>query len=427
MVISPNDELVLLAERRSQSIIEIDTATRSIAGTIVLDHRPQDIAASPDATTLYVTNADTDLRGGTLSQVDLRSGVASRLFRPASPAAVAATAGGTLLFVVNAWSEEVVVVDARLNRSVARIPVASPTSVAVDSHDELVFVGTIAGNVAVIDRAAMAVRDSIPLGGPVLALAVAPDGNRLYVATWVDSFTSSVAVIDTPTMASVATIPVAEPIADLLMAPDGETLYAATFKFYLNDITGGVVVLDLEAKEIVTTIVTGGVSDLAISPDGQTVYASTVFYDLFEHRPDQVSIIDAGTRSIRDSVEIDEIAAIAIDPTGDALYAASRGRPGEIAIIDTSSLEISAAVQSGLSPSDIAVIGGPEDRLCAGDCDADGAVTVAELIRGVNVLLSGARIDSCPAIDADSDQHVTVADLVSAVQQAIYGCSGGGK
>lgn len=76
-----------------------------------------------------------------------------------------------------------------------------------------------------------------------------------------------------------------------------------------------------------------------------------------------------------------------------------------------------------MSPSDIAVIGEPVDRPCAGDCDADGTVTVAELVRGINLLLGGAGTDSCPAMDADSDRQVTIADLVRAVEQAMYGCS----
>lgn len=308
----------------------------------------------------------------------------------------------------------------------ATIPVESPSSVALDPDDQLAFVGTGGedpGSVAVIDRASMTVDDSIPLDKPVVALAIAPDGNRLYAATWIDYLTSSITVIDLATRSPVDTIPLDQPIAELLVAPDGRTLYAAAFKYFLNDLTGGVIAIDLEADTPPTMITTGGVSDMAITPDGRTVYASTSFYDLFVDNPSVLSVIDAEKRSIQDTVEVDDIGPIALDPTADVLIAASVGRPGEITIIDTSSLEISATVQNGLSPSDIAVIGEPTDRICAGDCNADGSVTIAELVRGVGVLLGGTEIDSCPAIDADFDQQVTVADLVHAVTQAMYGCS----
>ena len=58
---------------------------------------------------------------------------------------------------------------------------------------------------------------------------------------------------------------------------------------------------------------------------------------------------------------------------------------------------------------------------CLGDCDGDGAVTVAELIAGVNMVLNG-NPAGCPAMDGNGDGEVVIADLIRAVSYALDGC-----
>lgn len=59
---------------------------------------------------------------------------------------------------------------------------------------------------------------------------------------------------------------------------------------------------------------------------------------------------------------------------------------------------------------------------CAGDCDGDGQVTVAELIRGVRIALGEAPVSECDAMDGDGDGAVSVAELVRAVRAALEVC-----
>lgn len=59
---------------------------------------------------------------------------------------------------------------------------------------------------------------------------------------------------------------------------------------------------------------------------------------------------------------------------------------------------------------------------CAGDCDGDGAVSVAELVRGVNILLGSLRVSRCVALDFGHDGRVSVDELVKAVNGALKGC-----
>jgi hypothetical protein len=60
---------------------------------------------------------------------------------------------------------------------------------------------------------------------------------------------------------------------------------------------------------------------------------------------------------------------------------------------------------------------------CAGDCDADGAVTVDELITLVNIALGNQPLATCPSGDSDGDSEITVNEIVGAVIDALTGCA----
>jgi len=59
---------------------------------------------------------------------------------------------------------------------------------------------------------------------------------------------------------------------------------------------------------------------------------------------------------------------------------------------------------------------------CAGDCDGDDVVTIAELVRSVRAALDPDRIGDCWAADRNDDGTVTINELVAAVDRALSGC-----
>ncbi len=63
---------------------------------------------------------------------------------------------------------------------------------------------------------------------------------------------------------------------------------------------------------------------------------------------------------------------------------------------------------------------GPSD--CAGDCNADAAVTIDEVVLCVNMALGNAGEDACGACDVDGDGSVTVNEVIAAVAAALNGC-----
>lgn len=60
---------------------------------------------------------------------------------------------------------------------------------------------------------------------------------------------------------------------------------------------------------------------------------------------------------------------------------------------------------------------------CASDCDGSGDVTVAELVKAVNIALGSASINACAAADRNGDGSVSVNELIGAVNAALGGCT----
>ena len=65
---------------------------------------------------------------------------------------------------------------------------------------------------------------------------------------------------------------------------------------------------------------------------------------------------------------------------------------------------------------------GSATAACTGDCDGDGAVTVDEILVGVNIALGTAAPSACPNFDSNGDGSVTVDEILVAVNNALTGC-----
>jgi len=113
-------------------------------------------------------------------------------------------------------------------------------------------------------------------------------------------------------------------------------------------------------------------------------------------------------------------------------FAAPRTPAGLEAVEDGNAVQ-SADIDGDGIPDFVAVIadgermqvvltgeGGP---VCVGDCDGNGAVSVSELIRGVNIALELASLDICASFDVNGDGVVSVNELILAVNNALDGCA----
>ena len=76
----------------------------------------------------------------------------------------------------------------------------------------------------------------------------------------------------------------------------------------------------------------------------------------------------------------------------------------------------------GTAPSPSPAPSPTPPELCAGDCDGDRSVTIAELVRSVDIALGIAPIDDCPSL-AVFGETITIDVLVRTVNAALLGCS----
>ncbi len=59
---------------------------------------------------------------------------------------------------------------------------------------------------------------------------------------------------------------------------------------------------------------------------------------------------------------------------------------------------------------------------CTGDCNADGFVTINELVLGVDIMLGTTPLTQCDAFDEDDSSDIMISELVAGVNAALGGC-----
>jgi len=59
---------------------------------------------------------------------------------------------------------------------------------------------------------------------------------------------------------------------------------------------------------------------------------------------------------------------------------------------------------------------------CIGDCNANRAVTIDEILLGVNIALGQRPVEDCVAADRDGSGSVTIDEILTAVHAALQGC-----
>lgn len=60
---------------------------------------------------------------------------------------------------------------------------------------------------------------------------------------------------------------------------------------------------------------------------------------------------------------------------------------------------------------------------CVGDCNENGAVNIAELIRAVSISLGNTDVSQCNAADANGNGTVAINELIQAVNNSLFGCN----
>ena len=196
------------------------------------------------------------------------------------------------VYVTNASSNNVSVIDTTTNTVVVTVPLPSgsnPAGIAITPDGKRAYVANGgSNNVSVIDTASnMVVGSPIPVGTSPQGVAVTPDGTRTYVANQggppgLISIFGTISVIDTASNAVVATIMLpGERAHGVAITPDGKFAYVTTGNFVIDESDGSVLVIDTASNAVVASTAPPGppapaldIEGVAITPDGKHAYVA---------------------------------------------------------------------------------------------------------------------------------------------------------
>ncbi len=257
------------------------------------------------------------------------------------------------------------------------------------------------------------------------------------------SAATGLAIIDTATNGVVGSIPLAELPSFISISPDGTRIYATSE-------SASIAAVDTVQNELLTVITgTPKYTGVAFSPDGNTAYALRYLGDPVS----SISIVDTATNEITGDIPLsqDIFARMAVSPDGKTGYVPrsfSLGNALDVTVVDLehnavgspiilpcASASIDLAFANGGRRLYIPVLGGgclgggggaaaAPAGSCTGDCNGDRAVTIDELISGVQLALTGRSAGACARFDPNADDRVSIDELVEGVERAVNRCPG---
>jgi YVTN family beta-propeller protein len=272
-----------VTRQESGQVVIVDLSNGTSLGTIpTLGSSPGEIALSPDASTLYVTQQG--------------------IYEDENAVDILDVAGASPLQSVVVGSVPI---------ELALLPDGS----------KLYTADFLGGTVSVINTVTRSKVVSIPTNSLSYDVAAAPDGTMVYATALL---ATDLFVIDTANDTVVDTIPIGRNfMGHIAITPDGQKAYVTEFRDKVN-------VIDLSSRTVIGSISfdsggtnpNNGVLDIAIDPQGR--YAYVLGFDT-------VNIIDLATDTLKATVPIGiQLSDVAIDSTGAFVYVTTLYQDAEL-------------------------------------------------------------------------------------------------
>lgn len=261
---------------------------------------------------------------------DLSAGESTPQYQ--GPWQVRAAPDGKLLYVLCKDSAKIAVLDPNTQEILRRIdvpPMPHDFVVSPDGATLCVVVGMAEGRVTVLNAADGRQVGEIRVGHTPSAVAIAPDGKRLYVC---NRFTNDVSVVDLGTGREITRVRlVREPIA-VCVTRDGSKVYVANFlpldRCDSYDVAAVVSCIDTASWNVSHIRLPNGSTDvhgLALSPDGKWLFAVHVLarYQMPTTQLERgwmntnaLSVIDAAAGKLLNTMLLDDVDLGAALPWG---------------------------------------------------------------------------------------------------------------
>jgi YVTN family beta-propeller protein len=255
-------------------------------------------------------------------------------------------------------------------------------------------------SVSFVNPDTLVVEETIGVPGEPFAAVVADD--RAYVTTSSASY-DAVSVIDTNTRTVIASYPLAFGVTALAISPDGKRVYAGrTGRDHVD-----VAVIDITAERVGTIgIATGagiGVDAIAVDPTGKRLYVATT-----DVRGSQLVVVDAETARVDRKVWVGSpIRDLAFADGTAYLLTSDRVHGGAVSVIDMSTNRITDTIELGIgAPTQMTL---SPDKTRAYIVDYDHVAVLCTLSHEVVSTVTVDARPSCVTVDSDG-RRLLVAD-----------------
>jgi DNA-binding beta-propeller fold protein YncE len=209
-----------------------------------------------------------------------------------------------------------------------------------------------ANTLSLIDAATGRVRLSVPLPSAVVALALSPDGRRIYLTDRSSSFQ----VLDRNTGARVASVPLGAVAEGITVGKDGKQVFVAG--------STGLKTIDTATNTVTRTVgIRNNASSIALTPDGKTAVVIT-------SGNDSVVGIDMAAGQVSWSVPVGKRPdSLVVTPDGQHALVASN--EGGVTVIDLATRK----------PSNLPVGDSAEDITLSPNGDFGFVATLSDIVR----------------------------------------------
>ena len=298
----------------------------------------------------FVTNSFSD----TFSMIDMRE---DRLVatHPTGKGPVNATFSPDwkTVFIANGFSGSITTVDAATGEVIGTLPAggAHPSGMRFlpdGRHLVISYVGdtvTTPGNLALMDLTTGKLLWKIPMAGRSERFDITPDGKRAYVANLIGQ---TIAVVDLEKGAVTETIASPERYPfNVLISPKGTRVYIGA------TMSNTIVEIDTATNKVIKTITTAaGPNGMAFTPDGQNIFITSVYGG-------RLQAYNVSSGVVSDGSFVGFMPGF-IRLTNDGKKGLiSRPYGQVVSVIDGTTMQITANIETGLGPSTVAICGNP--------------------------------------------------------------------